>query len=68
MKKLLITGSEGKIGKELASYFHGDYDVVQLDKTLGHDLTDVDQIKSVFQTENNIYAVIILHALNPTPT
>ena len=40
MKKIIITGSRGLIGKELCRYFKKKFRVLELDIVLGHDLTD----------------------------
>ncbi len=67
MKKIIITGSEGLIGKKLKEYFTGKYKVISLDISLGHDLTDEKFVKDFFEKNTDIYGVIILHAYNPLP-
>ena len=66
-KKILITGSEGKIGREISGYFEETHEVIRIDKKLGHDLTDINVVRDIFSESHDFYAVIILHAYNPVP-
>ena len=66
-KKLVITGSEGLIGKKLVKYFKTKYEVIPLDIQLGHDLTDEEFVKKWFKANKHIYGVILCHAYNPIP-
>jgi len=47
--KIIITGSEGIIGKELQKYLKKKHKILRLDLTLGHDLTNEKFVKSWFQ-------------------
>lgn len=67
-KRLVITGSEGLIGKKLVQHFRKIYEVIPLDLQLGHVLTDEQFVKSWFESNKNLYGVIICHAFNPMPT
>lgn len=68
MKKLLITGSEGLIGTKLKEYFSNKFEVLCLDISLGHDLTNEEFVKEYFKSNAGLlYGVIILHAYNPVP-
>src|SRR3989344_164866 len=67
-KKLVITGSEGLIGKKLAAHFKDTYEVLPLDRTLGHDLSDEDFVKKWFGEHTGLYGMIVCHAYNPVPT
>lgn len=63
MRKIVITGSEGLIGREVSSYFERNGDeVFRLDLKLGHDLTDENFVKEWFM-ENPVKYVINLFAL-----
>ena len=63
MRKIVITGSEGLIGREVSSYFERNGDeVFRLDLKLGHDLTDENFVKEWFM-ENPVNYVINLFAL-----
>ncbi len=67
-KRLVITGSEGLIGKKLVEYFGDAYEVLRLDRVLGHDLTDEQFVRGWFSKNNNLYGMIVCHAYNPVPT
>jgi len=67
MKRLVITGSEGLIGKKLAAHFEKEYEVLRLDRTLGHDLTDEKFVAEWFAKNTGLYGIIICHAYNPVP-
>ena len=47
--KIIITGSEGLIGKELHEYLKKNHEILRLDLTLGHDLTDEKFVKNWFK-------------------
>ncbi|HYC34333.1 MAG TPA: SDR family oxidoreductase [Candidatus Paceibacterota bacterium] len=67
-KKLVITGSEGLIGKKLAEHFKKEYEIVKLDLSLGHNLTDAEFVEEWFRKNKNLYGMILAHAYNPVPT
>ena len=67
MKKIVITGSEGLIGSKLQISLTKNFEVIPLDKSLGHDLTDSSFVKSFFEDNKDIYGLIVLHAYNPKP-
>tara|TARA_S200000501_G_scaffold377271_1_gene434966 strand:+ start:1636 stop:2313 length:678 start_codon:yes stop_codon:yes gene_type:complete len=67
MKKIVITGSEGLLGKKLKEYFFDKYEIISLDISLGHDLTDSVFVNKFFKKNNNLYGLIVLHAYNPKP-
>jgi NAD(P)-dependent dehydrogenase (short-subunit alcohol dehydrogenase family) len=66
-KKLLITGSQGLIGKKLCDHFSKEYEIVKLDKKLGHDLTDEVYVRDWFKNNQGLYGMIVCHAHNPLP-
>ena len=66
-KKLIITGSEGLIGKKLCEHFCDQFDLIKLDLSLGHDLTNEKFVSSFFEDNKGLYGVIICHAFNPIP-
>lgn len=47
--KIIITGSEGLIGKELQKYLKKKHKILRLDLSLGHDLTDEKFVRTWFQ-------------------
>lgn len=61
--KIIITGSEGLIGKELSSYLSKNHDIKKIDLTLGHDLTNENFVKDYFD-KNRADALINCFALN----
>lgn len=64
MKKIIVTGSQGMIGSEIVSYLKNkDYNILEVDLALKHDLSDETFVKSWFK-ENNANALVNLFALN----
>jgi len=63
MRKGIITGSRGLIGKSVFNYFKNNYDLIEFDITLGDDLTDEEYVKKMF-FENKADFLINLFALN----
>ena len=61
--KIIITGSEGLIGKEISSYLSKNHEIKKIDLALGHDLTDENFVKDWFK-ENKADALINCFALN----
>ena len=63
--KVVITGSEGLIGKQLVKDLSIKYEILKLDLKLGHDLNDEKFISDFFKKNKPIYGLIICHGLNP---
>ena len=63
--KIVITGSEGLVGKRLVKDLSSKYEIIKLDLKFGHDLTDEKFISNFFKKEKPIYGLIICHGLNP---
>ncbi len=64
MKSVIVTGSEGFIGKSVAVYLNNaGYRVVKCSRSLGHDLTDESFVKEWFKN-NKAEHLINLFALN----
>jgi NAD(P)-dependent dehydrogenase (short-subunit alcohol dehydrogenase family) len=61
--KIIVTGSEGLLGKEIVKYLEKNHDVLKLDLVLGHDLTDESFVKKWFK-ENNATCLVNCFALN----
>lgn len=62
--KVIITGSRGIIGSVLAKYLEKlEYDIIELDLTLGHDLTDEEFVKDWF-SKHRANSLINLFAMN----
>ena len=63
--KIVITGSEGLIGKQLVKDLSLKYKILKLDLKLGHDLNDEDFISDFFIKNKKLHGIIICHGLNP---
>tara|TARA_R110000824_G_scaffold56794_2_gene155091 strand:- start:22739 stop:23416 length:678 start_codon:yes stop_codon:yes gene_type:complete len=64
MKKIIITGSEGLIGTEVARYLESTgNEIIRCDLQLGHDLTNEEFVVEFFR-DNPADALINLFALN----
>jgi len=64
MKKVIITGSEGLIGKEVSRFLKKiGYRVIKCSRSLGHDLTDEKFVKSWFK-KNKAEHLVNLFGLN----
>lgn len=57
MRKIIISGSEGLIGKELTKFFEKNDKVLKLDLKLGHDLTDENFVKRWFKKNHARYLI-----------
>ena len=66
MGRLVITGSEGLIGKFLQKKL-ASYKIIPLDISLGHDLTDENFVESFFASHLDLDSLIVLHSFNPLP-
>lgn len=63
-EKVIIAGSEGLIGSSVSEYLESlGKNVIKLDKTLGHDLTNESFVKDFFK-KNKASALVNLFALN----
>jgi NAD(P)-dependent dehydrogenase (short-subunit alcohol dehydrogenase family) len=63
--KVIITGSEGLIGKQLVKDLSRKYEIIKLDLKFGHDLINEKFISNFFKKEKRIHGLIICHGLNP---
>ena len=62
--KIIITGSEGLIGKATSTYLSNEgHEIVRVDQVLGHDLSNEGFVRSWFK-ENPADALVNLFALN----
>ena len=61
--KIIITGSEGLLGKEITTYLKQNHEVICLDLVLGHDLTDEEFVKKWF-SENKADCLVNCFAMN----
>lgn len=65
LPRLVITGSRGLIGAALRAHFKDRFKVLELDLSLGHNLTNEAFVKGWFQKNKNLYGMIVCHAYNP---
>lgn len=66
--RLVITGSEGLIGRELIRHFENQFSIFRLDLVLGHDLASDEFVSQWFAENRDLYGMIVAHAFNPVPT
>ena len=57
MKKIIITGSEGLLGKEISKYLEKDNKVLKLDLELGNNLCDENYVKDWFSKNHAEYLI-----------
>lgn len=65
LPRLVITGSEGLIGRKLCQHFSGRFEVLKLDLALSHDLSDENFVREWFKKNKKLYGMIVCHAHNP---
>ena len=61
--KIIVTGSEGLLGKEIVKHLEKKYNVIKLDLILGHDLSDENFVKKWFK-KNQASCLVNCFALN----
>ena len=66
MNKIIITGSEGLIGKKVSSFFSKKkkFKIVRLDKKLGHNLISENEVDKIFKKNKDANYLINLHGFN----
>jgi|TARA_B100001964_G_scaffold41810_1_gene46176 NAD(P)-dependent dehydrogenase (short-subunit alcohol dehydrogenase family) len=66
MNKIIITGSEGLIGKKVSNFFSkkSGFKIVKLDKKLGHNLISEAEVSKIFRKNKNANYLINLHGLD----
>ena len=57
MKKIVITGSEGLLGKEISRFLQRNFKIHRLDLKLGHDLSDERFVKQWFRNHHADYLI-----------
>lgn len=67
IRKIIVAGSEGLIGKSLCNKLDENFDVVRLDLKLGHDLSDESQVRKIIAEHKDCRGLINLFCLNPQP-
>ena len=66
MNKIIITGSEGLIGKKVSNFFlkKKKLKIVNLDRKLGHDLNSEVAVDKIFKKNKDANYLINLHGFN----
>ena len=66
MNKIIITGSEGLIGKKVSSFFlkKNKFKIVKLDRKLGHNLVSELEVDKIFKKNKDANYLINLHGFN----
>ena len=66
-RKIILAGSEGLIGKSINSALSklDDVKIICIDKDLGHDLTDENQVVEIMESNSDAEYIINLFAINP---
>ena len=62
--KIIITGSEGLLGKEISNHLEKNNEIIKLDLKLGHELSN-EQFVSKFFSDIVIMVSLILASLFP---
>lgn len=61
--KIIVTGSEGLLGKEISQHLEKNNEVIKIDLQLGHELTDENFVKKFFE-ENKADCLVNCFAYN----
>lgn len=64
MKKIMITGSSGLIGRKVSNHLKKKFKIINIDLKLGHNLNDENQVKNIFKKNKDCSYLINLHGLN----
>mgnify|MGYP001211029901 CR=1 FL=1 len=66
MNKIIITGSEGLIGKKVSNFFlkKKKFVIVKIDKKLGHNLNSENEVEKIFKKNKDANYLINLHGFN----
>ena len=65
MNKIIITGSEGLIGKKVSNFFlKKKFKIIKLDKKLGHNLNSESEVEKIFKNNRDVNYLINLHGFN----
>ena len=61
--QIIVTGSEGLLGSKISQFLEKHHNVIRLDLSLGHDLTDESFVKQWF-SENTADCLVNCFAFN----
>lgn len=62
--KIILTGSEGLIGRKVFKYLNKSYEIIRADLKLGLDLTNQQEVSNFFKKNNNCEFLINMHGYN----
>ena len=65
--KIIVTGSEGLIGKSLVKQLSKSFNLVKVDLKLGHDLTDEKKVIKIINSNKDSVGLVNLFSINPQP-
>mgnify|MGYP001451296044 CR=1 FL=1 len=66
-QKIIVTGSEGLIGKTLVKQLSKSFLVVKIDLRLGHDLLDEKKVIQIMKSNKDSIGLVNLFSINPQP-
>ncbi|MBT7623495.1 MAG: SDR family oxidoreductase [Flavobacteriaceae bacterium] len=65
--KVIVTGSEGLIGKSLCASLENTYDVIRIDIKLGYDLKNQQVVIDIMKQHSDSVGLVNLFSINPQP-
>jgi len=66
-KKVIVTGSEGLVGKTLVKQLSKSFSVIKIDLKLGHDLLDEKKVIKIMNSNKDSIGLVNLFCINPQP-
>ncbi len=66
-KKIIVTGSEGLVGKTLVKQLSKSFSIVKIDLKLGHDLLDEKKVIQIMKSNKDSIGLVNLFCINPQP-
>lgn len=65
--RVVITGSEGLLGKNISDKLSDKYIIEKIDLKLGHDLSDEKEVDKIFKNISSAHGLVNLFSINPQP-
>jgi len=66
--KVIVTGSEGLVGKALCDALESEYNIVKIDVELGHDLKNEQVVINLMKKHADSVGLVNLFCINPQPS
>lgn len=66
-KKIIVTGSEGLVGKTLVEQLSKSFSVTKVDLKLGHDLSNEKTVIDIMNSNKDSVGLVNLFSINPQP-